>query len=206
MSIDVEKNILKTHLINWTDFDKYRKDNQSPITKVLQDFEKEEIQDQLEDLIHCIILSELKLRYKIPQEDIDLAFDVYESENLATMVYAMYLFERNYVWTQLFNFSYNDVEKHEVRSNQLRDLFKHQLFITAKLLDKDKEIFKLIGFQGTSDLADKIQETHMIAEQWNLMNFMYQVHEVLEGEDSAWGENPFKQSDRNARRFNRDNQ
>lgn len=206
MSIDVEKNILKTHLINWTDFDKYRKDNQSPITKVLQDFEKEEIRDQLEDLIHCIILSELKLRYKIPQEDIDLAFDVYESENLATMVYAMYLFERNYVWTQLFNFSYNDAEKHEVRSNQLRDLFKHQLFITAKLLDKDKEIFKLIGFQGTSDLADKIQETHMIAEQWNLMNFMYQVHEVLEGEDSAWGENPFKQSDRNARRFNRDNQ
>ena len=46
----------------------------------------------------------------------------------------------------------------------------------------------------------------MIAEQWNLMNFMYEVHEILEDKDSAWGENPFKQSDRNARRFNRDNQ
>ena len=206
MSIETEKHILKTHLINWEEFDKYRTVDESPLSKILQDFEREEIQDQLEELIHCIILSELKLRYKIPQDDIDLAFDVYESENLATVVYALYLFERNYIWTQLFNFSYNDAEKHEVRTNQLRDLFKHQLFISAKLLDKDKEIFNLLGFQGTSDLADKIQETHMIAEQWNLMNFMYEVHEILEDEDSAWGENPFKQSDRNARRFNRDNQ
>jgi hypothetical protein len=206
MSIETEKHILKTHLIDWKEFGKYRTHDDSPISRTLMSFERGEMQDQLEDLIHCIIMSELKLRYKITDEDIALAFDVYEEENKATIVYAVYLFERNYIWMQLFNLGYNDAEKHDVRTNQLSDLFKHQLFVTAKIMDKQDLLFEKIGLSSTAQLADKIQETHVVAEQWKIMNYMYELHEILEIEDETWGSNPFKDSEDNARRFNRDNQ
>ena len=205
MGIETEKHILKTHLIDWKEFDKYRT-HDSALAKTLMSFEKDELQDQLEELIHCIIMSELKLRYNIADDDIELAFDVYENENKATMVYALYLFERNYIWMQLFNLHYNDAEKHEVRNDQLKGLFAHQVFVASKLLENQDEVFKLLGMNATSQLADKIQETHMVCEQWQIMNFMFELHERLEEIDSDWGDNPFRDSDRNARRFNRDNQ
>tara|TARA_R110000744_G_scaffold375_6_gene1483 strand:+ start:18875 stop:19555 length:681 start_codon:yes stop_codon:yes gene_type:complete len=205
MGIEKQKDMLKTHLIDWGLLRNYRTGDDE-LLNVLSNFDELEIKDTLEELIHLIIIGELTNRYKIRQDDIDLAFDIYESENSATIVYALYLFERNYTWMQLLQLHYNHSTKHDESAMILSDLLDHQVFIASRLLMEQEKVLELIGLFPTAQLADKIQETHIIGEQWNSLNFMSRVHEELAEKDATWGKNPFKESEANARRFNRENE
>ena len=205
MGIEAEKNILETHLIDWGRFHHF-KGGEDEVTLLLKQFDNVELQDQLEELIHVIVKGELKLRYKFSDDDLQLAFNIYEEEMSATITYAFYLFERNYVWLQLINQHYNVPDKHNLNAPRLGELLRHQIFITTHLMLKQDEILEKIGLEPTSFLADKIQECHLVAEQWNICNFMYEVHESILSIDPDWGKNPFVDSENNVRRFHRDNE